>query len=88
MGISTNTLGLYKSDLAHDASEKNKKFSFKRDLDDNWDVIDKYLQVTNCILETPNNLIWEEITNGVRLKAGSIITIPDGKTDSRPYHKR
>ena len=34
--------------------------------------------ITNCIIETPQNLIWEEITNGVRLKAGSKITVPNG----------
>ena len=34
--------------------------------------------ITNCIIETPQNLFWEDIENGVRLKAGSKITIPNG----------
>ena len=40
MGTTTTNMGLYKSDLANDASEKQKKFSFKRDLDANWDKVD------------------------------------------------
>lgn len=37
-----------------------------------------YSQMTNCLIETPQNLFWEEIGNGIRLKAGSKITIPNG----------
>lgn len=43
--------------------------------------------ITNCIIETPQNLIWEEIAGGVRLKAGSVVTFPDGFEDDNTTRK-
>ena len=50
-------------------------FPFNREVNNNYN---NYNRMTNCIIETPQNLFWEEIEDGVRLKAGSKITVPNG----------
>ena len=82
MGNSTENLNLYLTDMETDG---NDYFDFNRDLNENWEKIDKSFsktlaksQITNCILEQPQN-IKLEFNNGVlTLKAGSKILVPNG----------
>ena len=75
----TKHLGLNITDIEDD---KLQKFSFKTDLGDNFEAIDEevltHRNITNCILEVPQD-IKLELTDGVlTLKAGSKVYIPNG----------
>lgn len=75
----TKHLGLNITDIEDD---KLQKFSFKTDLGDNFEAIDEetltHRNITNCLLEVPQDIKLELVDGVLTLKAGSKVYIPNG----------
>ena len=75
----TKHLGLNVTDIEKD---KLESFSFKTDLGDNFEAIDEetltHRNITNCLLEVPQDIKLELADGVVTLKEGSKVYIPNG----------
>ena len=89
MSKTTENLGLFKYDPIADAK---KTFNITEALNNNWDKIDNVIQtnqdnalnktqLTNCILEIPQNIKYTLEDGVLTIKAGTIVTLPYGTTD-------
>lgn len=79
----TKNLGLNVTEIGVDA---NTPFSFDIDLGDNFKAIDEktisHRNITNCLLEVPQDIKLELIDGAITLKAGSKAYVPNGLDDS------
>ncbi len=81
MGNSTENLNLYLTDMETDG---NDYFDFDRDLNENWEKIDKSFsktlvksKITNCILEAPNGVLTKTETGFITSNNLKVL-IPNG----------
>ena len=77
----TKNLGLNITEMPQDT---NSAFSFDLDLGDNFKAIDEktisHRNITNCLLEVPQDIKLELVDGAAVLKAGSKVYIPNGDT--------
>mgnify|MGYP003302357795 CR=1 FL=1 len=75
----TKNLGLNITEIEKD---KLDAFSFKIDLGDNFEAIDSktltHRNITNCLLEVPQDIKLELVDGAITLKAGSKVYVPNG----------
>lgn len=75
----TKNLGLNITEIEKD---KLQPFSFKVDLGDNFEAIDSktvtHRNITNCLLEVPQDIKLEIIDGALTLKEGSVLYRPNG----------
>lgn len=75
----TKNLGLNITEIEKD---KLDAFSFKVDLGDNFEAIDSkaitHRNITNCLLEVPQDIKLELVDGAITLKAGSKVYVPNG----------
>lgn len=78
----TDNLGLNITEMDKDG---NHYFNFDTDLNQNFLAIDKlalsHRNITNCLLEVPENIKYTLINGTLTIKAGSIVVIPYGVED-------
>lgn len=78
----TKNLGLNITEMPADG---NTKFDFDADLGDNFKAIDEktlsHRNITNCLLEVPQDIKCELQGGTLTVKAGTIVTFPYGNED-------
>ena len=72
----------YEMNITDIEEDKLQPFSFKTDLGDNFEAIDEetltHRNITNCILEVPQDIKLELVNGVLTLKTGSKVYIPNG----------